>query len=41
MPTTFGDLSNVEGLGEKKINDFGEDILAICRKIKNGHKQAS
>ncbi|MCX8743987.1 DNA helicase RecQ [Snodgrassella sp. B3882] len=34
-PTTLADLNQIYGLGESKIKNFGQDIIAICRQWAN------
>ncbi|MBO4576089.1 MAG: DNA helicase RecQ [Neisseriaceae bacterium] len=35
MPTTAFELHQIYGLGDAKINAFGEEIITICRQFKN------
>ena len=35
MPTTAFELHQIYGLGDAKINAFGEEIMTICRQFKN------
>ena len=35
MPTTAFELHQIYGLGDAKINAFGEEIMEICRQFKN------
>lgn len=35
MPTTAFELHQIYGLGDAKINAFGEEIMKICRQFKN------
>lgn len=33
-PTTLRELQKVEGMGKKRVSDFGEEIIAIVKKMK-------
>ena len=35
IPTTAFELHQIYGLGDAKINAFGEEIMEICRQFKN------